>query len=339
MNTSCPIAGARFEAARQVSGAIDQTARLHGHSFRVTARADAPNLGDEQLHEALLNIVKPLDYSNLNHELVQCDDISLATHLSASIPHPVILNLQSSPQRGVIVDGKLALNWIQVRFEAAHQLPYVPAGHKCGRLHGHSFSVRFFVEARLSSHPRLEASWGPLFLELNHRYLNDISGLSNPTSEVLAKWLYHRISATLPGLAWVEVSETPSSGSQFDGRRFRIWKDQYFESSLPLGDKSSYTGHSYMIRLMLSGDMDQAMGWLMDFGDIKERFNPIYRQLDHHPLDQLSGVKGTDSVSVAEWVHAHLFPLLPELARIDLMKQEERGVSLMFRNDMRWPML
>nr|WP_227108598.1 MULTISPECIES: 6-carboxytetrahydropterin synthase [Chromobacterium] len=135
------------------------------------------------------------------------------------------------------------------------------------------------------------------------------------------------------------MRETHSAGSQYDGRRFRIWKEQRFESARPFNDQGAYTGHSYLVRLMLSGELDQAMGWLLDFGDVKDRFKPIYRQLDHNPLDRLSGVRGGDSASVAEWVHAHLSPLVPELARIDLMEQELRGVSLMFRDDMRWPLL
>lgn len=339
MHTSSLIAGARFEAARQVGGASDLTARPHGHSFRVIARADAQYPAHERLQAALDAAVAPLDYADLNRQLSQCDDLALAAHLAAALPCPAALSLQSSPQRGVTLDGDLALNWIQVQFEAAHQLPHVPAGHKCGRLHGHGFGVRLAADARLSGHPRLEAAWRPLFQELNHRYLNDIAGLDNPTSEVLAQWLHQRLADTLPGLAWVEVRETHSAGSQFDGRRFRIWKEQRFESARPFNDQGAYTGHSYLVRLMLSGELDQAMGWLLDFGDVKDRFKPIYRQLDHNPLDRLSGVRGGDSASVAEWVHAHLSPLVPELARIDLMEQELRGVSLMFRDDMRWPLL
>ena len=110
------------------------------------------------------------------------------------------------------LDGDIAFNWIQVQFEAAHQLPHVPAGHKCGRLHGHGFGVRLAADAELSDHARLEAAWLPLFGELNHRYLNDIAGLDNPTSEVLAQWLHQRLADTLPGLAWVEVRETHSAG-------------------------------------------------------------------------------------------------------------------------------
>ncbi|WP_268988530.1 MULTISPECIES: 6-pyruvoyl trahydropterin synthase family protein [Chromobacterium] len=108
---------------------------------------------------------------------------------------------------------------------------------------------------------------------------------------------------------------------------------------MPFDAAGNYTGHSYLVRLMLSGGIDRTMGWLLDFGDVKDRFKPIYRQLDHNPLDKLAGLRSRDNAAVAEWVHAQLSPLVPELARVDLMENENAGVSLHFHQDMRWPLL
>nr|WP_304529146.1 6-carboxytetrahydropterin synthase [Chromobacterium alticapitis] len=108
---------------------------------------------------------------------------------------------------------------------------------------------------------------------------------------------------------------------------------------MPFDAAGNYTGHSYLVRLMLAGDLDRAMGWLLDFGDVKDRFKPIYRQLDHNPLDKLAGLRRQDNAAVAEWIHAHLSPLVPELDRIDLMESERAGVSMHFHEDMRWPLL
>ena len=96
MHTSSLISGARFEAARQVVGAPDRTARPHGHSFRVIARADAQYPGHERLQAALDAAVAPLDYADLNRQLAQCDDLALAAHLRAALPCPAALSLQSS---------------------------------------------------------------------------------------------------------------------------------------------------------------------------------------------------------------------------------------------------
>ncbi|MDF0604241.1 6-carboxytetrahydropterin synthase [Neisseriaceae bacterium TC5R-5] len=118
-----------------------------------------------------------------------------------------------------------------------------------------------------------------------------------------------------------------------------MWKEQRFESALLFDSDGRYSGHSYLIRLMLSGQLDQTMGWLLDFGDVKDRFKPIYRQLDHNPLDKLRGIRQGNSLAVSEWVHAQLSPQLPELSRIDLLEYAHSGVSLMFHDNMRWPLL
>lgn len=114
--------------------------------------------------------------------------------------------------------------WKEFTFEAAHLLPHVPEGHKCRRLHGHSFRVE--VRVRGEADPRLgwvmdfadlKAAWQPLDAVLDHHYLNDVPGLENPTSEVLARWVWARLRPTLPGLCAVAVRETCTSGCVYRG--------------------------------------------------------------------------------------------------------------------------
>ncbi len=109
-------------------------------------------------------------------------------------------------------------------FEAAHRLPNLPATHKCSRLHGHSFRVTVHVEGPLLPHEGwvmdfadLKRAFQPLYDQLDHYYLNDIPGLENPTSEVLAAWIWDRLIATLPGLTQIAVSETCTSGCRYRG--------------------------------------------------------------------------------------------------------------------------
>jgi 6-pyruvoyltetrahydropterin/6-carboxytetrahydropterin synthase len=110
------------------------------------------------------------------------------------------------------------------RFEAAHFLPHVPAGHKCSRMHGHSYAVTVTIEGEVG----LETGWvmdfaaideviSPIVRQLDHRILNEIDGLANPTSEVFAAWLWSRIVGLLPGVAEVTVSETKSSRCSYRG--------------------------------------------------------------------------------------------------------------------------
>lgn len=110
------------------------------------------------------------------------------------------------------------------RIEAAHRLPNVPAGHKCERLHGHSFRIELHVagpvDPRLGwvmDFAELKQAFEPLFDELDHRYLNEVPGLDNPTSENLARWIWHRLKPAVPGLAKVVVDETCTSGCAYTG--------------------------------------------------------------------------------------------------------------------------
>ena len=109
-------------------------------------------------------------------------------------------------------------------FEAAHRLPHAPPGHKCARLHGHSFRVA--VHVRGSLHPRagwvmdfgdIKSVMKPLIDQLDHYYLNDIEGLDNPTSERLAVWIWDRLKPELPLLSEVVVHETCTSGCRYRG--------------------------------------------------------------------------------------------------------------------------
>jgi 6-pyruvoyltetrahydropterin/6-carboxytetrahydropterin synthase len=109
-------------------------------------------------------------------------------------------------------------------FEAAHRLPNVPAGHKCARLHGHSFRVAVHVRGVVDDQTGwvmdfgdVKAAFQPLYDQLDHYYLNEIDGLDNPTSENLARWIWRRLQPTLPGLSKIVVHETCTSGCLYQG--------------------------------------------------------------------------------------------------------------------------
>jgi 6-pyruvoyltetrahydropterin/6-carboxytetrahydropterin synthase len=109
-------------------------------------------------------------------------------------------------------------------FEAAHRLPYVPAGHKCGRLHGHSYRVAVHVDGPVGERTgwvrdfaELSCAVEPILARLDHYYLNEVEGLENPTSEVLAKWIWDRLQIVLPELQQVVVRETCVSGCVYRG--------------------------------------------------------------------------------------------------------------------------
>ncbi len=112
----------------------------------------------------------------------------------------------------------------EFNIEAAHRLPNVPPDHKCARLHGHSFHVRVTLEGPVGrdtgwimDFAEVKGVFQPVHDALDHRYLNEIQGLENPTSENLAIWIWDRLKPALPPLKAVEVSETCTTGVRYTG--------------------------------------------------------------------------------------------------------------------------
>jgi 6-pyruvoyltetrahydropterin/6-carboxytetrahydropterin synthase len=110
------------------------------------------------------------------------------------------------------------------RFEAAHKLPAVPPEHPCARLHGHTYEVTVGVRGEAEpetgwviDYGAIDDACGPVLEEIDHRLLNDVPGLENPTSERLAIWLWERISPVLAGLDSVTVGENPDSTCHYWG--------------------------------------------------------------------------------------------------------------------------
>lgn len=109
-------------------------------------------------------------------------------------------------------------------FEAAHRLPFTPEGHKCRRLHGHSFRVEVHIRGDVDpktgwirDFADLKVAFQPLQETLDHHFLNEVPGLDNPTSENLARWIWQRLKPGLPELCRVVVRETCTSGCVYAG--------------------------------------------------------------------------------------------------------------------------
>lgn len=114
--------------------------------------------------------------------------------------------------------------WKEFRFEAAHLLPNVPPGHKCARLHGHSFHLEVHLEGpvdpqsgMLVDYADIKAAFAPLEAQLDHHYLNEIPGLENPTSENIVRWVWERLKPALPQLRRLVLRETCTVGCVYEG--------------------------------------------------------------------------------------------------------------------------
>ena len=340
-------AAAGFEAARHVPVLLEghRSRRLHGHSFLAQVRCALPQGwahfpgGDvERLRHTLQARIAQLDYRLLNDQIAQPTDENLARWVRDQLDVPGIqqVGIQSTAHEGVDLDATgQAHVWRRYAFQSAHRLPNVPAGHKCGRMHGHGFEVIVHAHQALGGrdlaidYDHLDALWAPLHAELDHACLNDLPGLHNPTSEVLSQWIWQRLQPVLPSLSWVTVYETGSCGANYNGDVYRIWKELTLDSALRLKrapDGSPLRrihGHTYTLRLHLCAPLDQVMGWTVDFGDVKDIFNPIFKALDHQPLHQIADLADCDTASIAHWILAKARVQLPQLDRVDLF--ETRG--------------
>jgi 6-pyruvoyltetrahydropterin/6-carboxytetrahydropterin synthase len=109
-------------------------------------------------------------------------------------------------------------------FEAAHRLPRVPATHKCSRVHGHSYHVTITLTGPIDpdmgwllDFADIDQVVDPVIARIDHQLLNEVPGLENPTSELLAVWLWRAIQPGLPGLTEILVAETPTSRCLYRG--------------------------------------------------------------------------------------------------------------------------
>lgn len=354
----CPLsyflttARARFEASRTVPGAGDvRLSRRHGHGFVVDVLARLGQLAPTHpiesvgyLSHALHAAVAPFDYADLDGLLEDPSDLGIARRVAQAMdgidierivvsPTPTT-RLEWDPQGRVISTRRYA-------FEAAHFLPHVPIGHKCGRLHGHSFEVQIRVRGVLPQ--SIDQAWAPLGALLEHHCLNDLDGLSNPTSECLAAWLWARLRAQLPTLTSVTVYETGRCGATFNGEQHSIWRAFTFDAAVQLSDvedtdpRRRTHGHTYRLRLHLSGPLDPVFGWATDFGDVQRLFAPVYDALDHQPLAGVAGLASQATVDVAQWIRQRTESILPSLHRIDLEETPGNGVMLYWTGEDHFP--
>ncbi len=347
--TLLTVAQCGFDAARRL-GALQQ---LMGHGFTAQVAAAlpagwAPYPGAEvaTLQQALYTAVQPLNGGLLNELIAEPDEAALARWIAQrlALTVPARVSVQCHARQGADhlpgPNGSAQLQrWRRFRFQSAHRLPHVPPGHKCGRMHGHGFEA--IVHAEVTQAAEIDDAWAPLHHRLNYRCLNDIEGLSNPTSECLASWLWQQLSNKLPSLRGVTVFETASCGAHVDSdplshrNTHRIWKDFSFDSATqlrhaPANDpRAGLHGHTYLLRLHLQAPLDPLLGWAVDFGDVKTAFKPVFEAIDHQDLTRLPGLADGDCASLARWIEAQARPLLPALCRVDLFETPGCGSLLL----------
>lgn len=109
-------------------------------------------------------------------------------------------------------------------FDSAHFLPYVPDGHKCKNMHGHTYRLRVYIKGKpdeklgwIMDFKDLKDAVNPVIDLLDHKLLNDVPGLENSTAENITIWIWQKIKPVLPGLSRIELYETPTTGVLYSG--------------------------------------------------------------------------------------------------------------------------
>lgn len=104
------------------------------------------------------------------------------------------------------------------QIESARFLPNLDKNHPCSNMHGHSFKIILSIVGPLQpkvgwvmDYHEISKVMTPLLAQLDHKVLNEVAGLENPTSELLAKWLYDLVKIKIPLLKSVNISETPNT--------------------------------------------------------------------------------------------------------------------------------
>ena len=218
--------------------------------------------------------------------------------------------------------------WFSI--SAAHFLPRVPEDHKCRRLHGHRFRVRLEMEMdhesmTASSLPRFKNSMRELLNPYQKSLLNDLKGLENPTAELLAHSIFaHARDMNMP-LEGVEVWETSFSGCAYQGGlSYKAFKD--FEVECAIENDGCFEGRSLLLRLGVESELDEQMGWTMDFAQIKELFRPCYQRLDHRCLSDIEGQDLADLNVLGEWI---INESKGELPLVSVRIEEEPGKGIL----------
>jgi 6-pyruvoyltetrahydropterin/6-carboxytetrahydropterin synthase len=352
-----------FEAARRLKpiDTAPHLGQLHGHSFLASLATNqalgTPAFAGDELRttqQVLARALTSFDYCYLNDVLKQTPyDSTLGAWLYQAISDSNIttMAINSTAYQGIQLDydepnnGRITA-WRRYRFEAAHQLTAVPANHKCGTMHGHGFEVAIYcTHSTIDStsllievcneqllYKKIDTAWQPIFERMHHSCLNTITELPSPTSECIAQWLWKQLKNELPQLARIQVYETPTSGVEFDGAVYYVWKDFTFDSATqltnaPSSDKrSSIFGHTYQVQVKLCGPELTKEGWLWDFYDIKTAFAPMLISVDHQVIHKQKHLASGTAETIAHWMLKELTQDIPMLHSIALFETPMCGV-------------
>ena len=107
-------------------------------------------------------------------------------------------------------------------FDAVHRLPHVPSDHASSKMHEHHFEVELVVVGEVDpnrgwvmDYGEIDKIFNPIRDQLADRCLNEVEGLENPSSEILAQWVFRRVKPLIPQLDEVRIAETKADSTRY----------------------------------------------------------------------------------------------------------------------------
>ncbi len=283
----------------------------------------------QKVRDRLLEMADRYHGTLLNEIMSNVDNGSLLNHFAREINcddmEQLWLAAGSNDGASMEADGRTRI-WRKFQFEAAHRLPHVAPAHPCGRMHGHSFTLVLSVDAGTAA--QLDIAESVLREWLDGRCLNAIDGLHNSTSENLARWIWRRWQPAWGCLRRVDVAETLNSRCQYDGQTYMIRYRKNWDAALGGYGTIPLHGHGYLCDVFLRPAYDEAMGWTMDYGEVRRAMEPWIKRIDHHRIEEVIRHEQTDDLHIADWMIKALLPELPDLCQLVVRRQDGDGAGI-----------
>ncbi len=106
-----------------------------------------------------------------------------------------------------------------------------------------------------------------------------------------------------------------------------IFDAAHFLPNVPDGHKcKNIHGHTYHLTVLIDGPLQEKLGWVIDYGDLKKAIAPVIEQVDHQLLNNIPGLENPTSEMLVVWIWQQIKPVLPLLKRLELYETPTSGV-------------
>ena len=84
-------------------------------------------------------------------------------------------------------------------------------------------------------------------------------------------------------------------------------------------------GHSFKIIISVQGDVNEQNGFVVDFQDIDDAFDPLKKELDHSYLNDIEDLQNPTSENICIWIWNKIQSSLPNIYKIEIRETDSTG--------------